>query len=148
MIGLRTLMGSCLLTAGLSAACGPVEADKPTIEISGLKSVYCKGDFLKIVVQNDGDQATSVNVAIESRKNGKWTETWASLGTPAQKIPTRIPSTDLLQAHASITYSFDILALPIRPDLASARHRLRVDSVTNMKRNSITSSEFAVRSIK
>lgn len=148
MRGLPALVGLCLLATGFSAGCGPVEAEKPTIEISGLKPVYCKGDLLKIAVQNEGDRAISVNVAIESIKNGKWTETWASLRTPAQEIPTRIPSTDLVQPHTSITYSFDILALPVRPDLASARHRLRVDSVMNMTRKSVTTSEFAVCSIK
>ena len=148
MRGLSALVGLCLLATGFSAACGSVEAEKPTIEISGLKPLYCKGDLLQVAVQNEGDRAISVNVAIESLQNGKWTETWASLRTPAQEIPTKISSTDLVQPHTSITYSFDILELPVRPDLANARHRLRVDSISNMTRKSVTTSEFALCSVK
>jgi len=139
--------GLYLLATGFLVACSPIEAAEPPIEISGLKPCTAR-DMLKAAVQNHGDQALSVHVAIESYQNGKWIETWASLDTPPQEIPTKIPKTDVVQAHKSITYSVDIFALPIRTGLAGTRHRLRADGTANMKQGFVTSSEFAVCSTK
>lgn len=145
----RACFCACLLGACFSVACDGANSDKkPLIEISNLKPSYCTGDHLQVTVRNLGQHAISLTVAIESYQGGRWVETWASLETPAQEIPTKIPKADLVQAGKSKTYSFDILGLPIRADLAGSRHRLRASSLLNSRRSSVTSSEFAVCSRK
>jgi hypothetical protein len=145
----RARLCTCFLGASFAAACGGANSsEEPRIEIGSLKSSYCTGDSLQVTVRNLGQHAISINVAIQTYQGGKWVETWASLGTPSHEMPTKIAKTDLVQAGKSKTYSFDILGLPIRADLAGSRHRLRADGILDSRRSSVTSSEFAVCSQK
>ena len=99
------------------------EMEAETIRSSSKDSeIDGKGQsFFDLRIRKICDQWKVINSPISSWLQ-HWIETWASLGTPPQAIPTKIPNSDLVQAHSSITYSFDILALAVRSDLASARH--------------------------
>jgi hypothetical protein len=144
----RASLSACLLTMTFSAACGGTNGNEASLEISGLKSSYCKGDSLNVTVRNLGHQAISINVALETFEGGKWVESWASLGTSPPAIPTKIAKTDRVQAGQSRAYSFDLFALPPRAELVGARHRLRADSIIDSKRRSVTSPEFTLCSRK
>jgi hypothetical protein len=134
----------CFLAAFLAAFAGSSYGQQARIAISDLKPFYCKGESLEVTIWNRGEQAISINVAIETLVDGRWVETWASLRTPPDQIPTKIAATDLVEPGKSVAYSFDIFRFPVRADLAKAKWRLRADTIAETQRTSLASAEFAI----
>ena len=141
---LRSLL-ACFLAACLSVAiAGTTGGQQVRVAFNDLKPLYCNGDSLEVTIWNRGDQAISINVAIETFVDGKWVETWASLKTSPDEIHSKSAEKDLVEPGKSVLYKFDIFKFPIRADLAQARWRLRADAVVATGQASFASQEFAI----